>query len=45
MVGDHGNEFTAVVTMISLFNGWRGAKIENIQSFRKDFKDVGTIPA
>jgi len=21
--------------------GWRGAKIENIQSFTKDFKDVG----
>jgi DNA helicase-2/ATP-dependent DNA helicase PcrA len=42
MVGDHGT-ITAVGDDDQSIYGWRGAKIENIQSFTKDFKDVGTI--
>ncbi|MEP3350606.1 MAG: DNA helicase II [Marinomonas sp.] len=42
MVGDQGT-ITAVGDDDQSIYGWRGAKIENIQSFTKDFKDVGTI--
>ncbi|MEO9654177.1 DNA helicase II [Marinomonas sp.] len=42
MVGDSGT-ITAVGDDDQSIYGWRGAKIENIQSFTKDFTDVGTI--
>ncbi|MCV2402056.1 DNA helicase II [Marinomonas sp. C2222] len=42
MVGDQGT-ITAVGDDDQSIYGWRGAKIENIQNFTKDFNDVGTI--
>ncbi|MGO2353513.1 MAG: DNA helicase II [Marinomonas foliarum] len=42
MVGSEGT-ITAVGDDDQSIYGWRGAKIENIQNFTKDFKDVGTI--
>ncbi|MBJ7536407.1 DNA helicase II [Marinomonas transparens] len=42
MVGDQGT-ITAVGDDDQSIYGWRGAKIENIHNFTKDFKDVGTI--
>lgn len=42
MVGDQGT-ITAVGDDDQSIYGWRGAKIENIQNFTRDFNDVGTI--
>ncbi|MGO2232887.1 DNA helicase II [Marinomonas sp. UCMA 3892] len=42
MVGSQGT-ITAVGDDDQSIYGWRGAKIENIQNFTKDFKDVSTI--